>query len=199
MLIRLLSSAAAGLAITAGLFYLMHYLIEISEAAVDPRPPLTLAPWGTTIDDTPLVVDEKWQKRIDDPAVPPPVRVTENYTDNMERTRIPLANTVPGASISRLFGPGMVDSGLMTVVTVRPSYPAAASRRGIEGHVIVEFDVTRTGTVSNVVVFETSNRIFNRSAINAAKKFRFKPKVVDGVAQMSVGVRRLFTFEMETE
>ena len=73
----------------------------------------------------------------------------------------------------------------------------AASSRGLEGHVVVQFDVTAMGTVVNAVVVDTSSRIFNKSALDAIKKFRFKPKIIDGVAQESFGLQRLFTYEME--
>ena len=73
----------------------------------------------------------------------------------------------------------------------------AASSSGLEGHVVVRFDVTAMGTVVNAVVVDSSSSKFNRSALDAIKKFRFKPKVIDGVPQESLGLQRLFTYEME--
>src|SRR5690606_4447136 len=53
---------------------------------------------------------------------------------------------------------------------VAPEYPVTAARRGIEGHVILEFTVTRTGTVSDVIVVESSHALFNRAALEAARE-----------------------------
>jgi protein TonB len=71
------------------------------------------------------------------------------------------------------------------------------STRGIEGWVTVQFDVLPDGTVGNVTVIESSNRSFERSAIQAAGRFRFKARVVDGVPQTSTGVQYRFRFELD--
>jgi len=83
------------------------------------------------------------------------------------------------------------------MIKVQPSYPARAAQSGLEGYVIVQFDVRADGTVENAVVLESSNQVFERSALKAASRFRFKPRVVDGVALSTRGVRNLFRFEME--
>ena len=199
MLARILSSAIAGLTITAGLLYLMHYLIEISEAALDPRPPFILEPWGRTMDDSDVIVDEKRPERIAPPVVLPPLPSETEPGETYTAVRVRPLITHPS---TRSLTPsifGYSDGALINIIAVKPNYPTAASSRGLDGQVIVQFDVTAMGTVTNVVVIESSSRLFNRPAINAAKKFRFKPKVVDGVPQESHGVQRLFTFEMEED
>ena len=52
------------------------------------------------------------------------------------------------------------------------------------------------GSVTAVRVVESSDRVFERAALDAAKRFRYKPRVVDGVPQPVSGVRYLFRFEM---
>ena len=160
MFTRILSSAAAGLTITAGLFYLMHYLIDVSEGAVDPRPPIRLAPWGRTIDDSAVVVNEKRPERIRAPEVLPqfPENTDPDETVTGVRVRPTAADPVAGWVTPSVFG--YTDGALINIIAVRPNYPTAASSRGIEGHVIVQFDVTAMGTVTNVVVVESSSRLF---------------------------------------
>ena len=197
MFTRILSSAIAGFTITAGLLYLMNYLIDISEAVEDPRPPIRLAPWVSNIVETPIAAIEKRPDRIPPPdVIPNPVENT-NADDKVTGIgRWPTAaDPVREFLTPTVFG--YPDGALINIISVRPNYPASASNRGIEGQVIVRFDVSEMGTVINVVVVESSNRLFDRSAIEAAKKFRFKPKVIDGVPQISFNVQRLFTFEME--
>ena len=197
MLTRIVSSAAAGLTITAGLLYLMHYLIEISEAAVTPQREKIDLVWHRTIEDTPIMQDESRPPRpnppLEEPRNRPPTGLDEEF---IPIGPLPVVDTPTGTAL-RPTAIKNTDGGLMTIVAVQPVYPQAARERGLEGHVIVRFDVTEMGTVSNVVVIESSSRLFNRAAINAAKRFRFKPQIVDGVPQISYGVRRLFTFEME--
>ena len=96
--------------------------------------------------------------------------------------------------------PGLVPDGpLVAMVRVRPVYPAAAAQRELSGYAVVQFDVLTDGTVANVAIVESSNRIFESSSIRAAQKMRFKPKVIDGVPQVSTGVQYRFTFEMDVE
>jgi protein TonB len=52
---------------------------------------------------------------------------------------------------------------------------------GKEGWVKVAFTITARGTVTDAVVVESKpRRLFNRSALTAIRKWRFKPQVVDG-------------------
>jgi protein TonB len=80
---------------------------------------------------------------------------------------------------------------------VKPTYPPVAAARGLEGHVLVQFDVLSNGTVSNISVVESSHALFERAAIAAARSFRFKARVVDGVPLLSTGVQYQFRFELE--
>ena len=91
----------------------------------------------------------------------------------------------------------MSDGPLVALVRVEPTYPARPRAQGLEGFVIVQFDVLADGTVSNVSIVESSSRLFEAAAARAAMRFRFKPRVVDGVALTTSGIQNLFRFEME--
>ena len=63
---------------------------------------------------------------------------------------------------------------------------------------LLEFIVTATGAVENPTVIESQpSGIFDRSAINAALKFKYKPKVVNGEPISVAGVRNRITFELQ--
>jgi protein TonB len=68
---------------------------------------------------------------------------------------------------------------------------------GLGGFVIVEFDVTENGQTTNAVIAESSHRVFEKAALNATDRLRYKPRVVDGLAVATTGIRYRFTFEME--
>ena len=77
-------------------------------------------------------------------------------------------------------------------------YPRRALQRGIEGFVIVEFTVTTSGSVRDPVVVEANPAgIFEQAAMDAALKFKYKPRVVNGVATEVGGVQNRITFQME--
>ena len=84
-------------------------------------------------------------------------------------------------------------SDLIPLVRIEPRYPSRAARRGIEGWVKLAFTITEEGTVEDVKIVEAEpNRIFDRAASKAVRKWRFRPRIVDGkpVARSAVQVLR---------
>lgn len=76
-----------------------------------------------------------------------------------------------------------VVSGVVPLVRVPPRYPPRAANRHIEGSVTVEFTISTTGTVTDAVVIDAEpDDIFNDAALTAIEKWKFKEKVVNGVA-----------------
>jgi len=63
--------------------------------------------------------------------------------------------------------------------------------------VIVEFIVTKNGSVRDAIVIEAKpENIFNQAAMDAALKFKYKPRVVDGVAMEVAGVQNKISFQI---
>jgi protein TonB len=93
-----------------------------------------------------------------------------------------------------------VTSEALPIVQVSPRYPISAAQSGKEGYVILEFDITEKGTVSNVKVLDANpKRIFNKSAIQAIKNWKYKPKMEEGVpvVQPNQQVQLDFTLEQQ--
>jgi protein TonB len=90
----------------------------------------------------------------------------------------------------------MGDGPLVTLYRVSPVYPMIAERKGLEGFVTVRFDVNELGAVENVVVVESSNAVFNKSAVAATYRFKFKPRNFDGEPQANSGLQNLFRYRM---
>ena len=95
------------------------------------------------------------------------------------------------------FVPGLGDGPLVALVRVQPSYPARAQARELEGYAVVEFTVLPDGTTTGHRIVESSHTVFEVPSIRAAERFRYKPRVVDGVPQATRGVRNVFRFEMD--
>ncbi|MEQ1601871.1 MAG: energy transducer TonB [Methylophilaceae bacterium] len=51
-------------------------------------------------------------------------------------------------------------------------YPAQAQRLNLSGNVVVEFTVDANGSIKNVNVLKSSNKVFNNAATNAVAKFQ---------------------------
>ncbi len=91
----------------------------------------------------------------------------------------------------------IAEGDYLPIVRVAPVYPARAQSRGLEGYVDMSFTVTSTGTVIDpIVVFSTSG-LFERAASRAVLKFKYKPRVVDGIPVNVPGVKTRITFKME--
>ena len=197
MMKRYLSSAPIGFAVTLGLLYAMHVLIDSGEAAfVQPREADLLGWIAEPPKDDPPLVDEL-PERINPPEIPPNLQPPTTHESGDRRIVVTPGPTDPTPTGGIEFSPYNSDGPLVHMVRVQPTYPAIAESRGIEGFVTVRFDVTPEGLASNVTVVESSHGIFEKAAIKAAQKFRFKPKVVDGTPVATAGVGYRFRFEMK--
>ncbi len=197
MVKRYLSTAPIGFAVTLGLLYAMQILIDSGEAVLKPPRDVDMLGWiaQPPIEDPPRV--DRPPERISPPADPPrlPPPTSPEPADRGVFVAPGPADPPPAGSVE--FNPYNSDGPLVHMVRVQPAYPPIAASRGIEGFVTVRFDVTPEGLASNVTVVESSHAIFERAAVKAAHKFRFKPKVVDGTAVASTGVVYRFRFEMD--
>jgi protein TonB len=90
------------------------------------------------------------------------------------------------------------DSDIIPLVRVLPQYPPRAMSQGTEGWVLVEFTISAAGTVKDPVVIDSyPSSIFNRAMLRAIRKWKYKAKIVDGVAVERTGVRVRQIFELE--
>jgi protein TonB len=63
--------------------------------------------------------------------------------------------------------------------------------------VLLEFAINEIGQAMNPVVVESDPRgIFDRSAINAVKKWKYRPMIEDGKPAVRPGVRQLISFQI---
>ena len=85
-------------------------------------------------------------------------------------------------------------SELTNLYRVNPEYPLTASQRHKKGWVEVDFVVTENGNVRNARVLNSSRGLFERNALDAVSKWRFKPVIEDGrPVPINASVR--FTFQ----
>lgn len=103
-----------------------------------------------------------------------------------------------------------LDLGIPPIFKVNPVYPRRAQERNIEGYAIVNFTISKKGTVKDPYISEGKCRsmynrggeyancsMFNSVSIKAAKKMKFNPVVVDGVAVEVPDQMHMFSFELE--
>jgi protein TonB len=72
-----------------------------------------------------------------------------------------------------------------------PVYPRGAERRGIEGHVIVEYTVTSEGEITDAIVLEAAPEgVFDAAAVQAVQKWRYEKSGAE-----SKGLQTKLTFQ----
>lgn len=94
-------------------------------------------------------------------------------------------------------GGGMSDRGALPLVRVEPQYPPQAAKRGLEGWVQLRFTITTAGSVDDVSVVKSSNRVFERAAMDAVRKWKYEPQKKSGTAVATAGVDVVLRFKME--
>ncbi|RYA24159.1 hypothetical protein CRU96_04495 [Malaciobacter halophilus] len=88
-------------------------------------------------------------------------------------------NSLNGAQIE--LGSNLLDANMLTAITrVNPRYPRRAKIRRKEGFVQLAFKIDSSGFVSDVKVMKSNPEgVFERAAIKAMKRWRFKPSKDD--------------------
>ncbi len=197
MTARYAFSIALGAVVTFGLLFIMQLLIATGQDALTETQSFRLGDFVRV--ERNEVIDTKKDKpeKPPEPELPPdmPSPDMSNNLDNVLGVSISAPTINANLNVGRI-GFGVNDGEYLPIVKVAPIYPSRALSRGIEGYVIVEFTVTRTGTVRDVFVVESTSSLFERAATTAALKFKYKPRVIDGEPVEVTGVRNKITFEI---
>jgi len=89
-------------------------------------------------------------------------------------------------------GNPLAEGDVLPIVRINPQWPREALVEGIEGYVIVEVTIAADGSVRGVVVMESvPRRLFDRNVIRAVLKWKFKPRIVNGVPVERKAIQRL--------
>jgi periplasmic protein TonB len=200
VLVRLASFAIGSALITAALLWMMQYLIVTGVQAVTEDHTFRFVDFVRVQRDERVQTKEERVERSPEAQAPPTMQPERQFDDI---DGIGTGAGVIGVSAPRishevnLGREGFFSDGdYMPIVQVAPQYPRRAADLGLEGFVILEFTVTREGTVRDPRVLQSSHEIFDRSAIDAVLRFRYRPRVIDGEPVEVPGVRFRITFEI---
>ena len=198
MIIRYSVSTILGVAVTFGLFFVMQSLIATGERANTELQSFQLDDF-VRVEREELVETRKDKpEKPPEPEARPDIPRPDSLEDSFDSIKVSLSRPrIDVRSNIGAVGFGVSDGELLPIIVVAPVYPIRAARRNLEGYVLVEFTVTRTGNVKDVVVLESSNPLFERPAIVAVSKFKYKPRVVDGEPVEVTGVTNKINFAVE--
>lgn len=191
---RTLISALLAAGVTFGLFLFMFKLISSGGNNNEELEAIAGIHFGPVdIPDEVMTKDRRIPKKPPPPKDPPPP--PKMQISKMEQTvqNMPVLD-LPNLDIPVTAGEGMYignfasidkteEGDIIPIVVIRPMYPRDAALKGQEGWVKIEFTITAIGTVKSPRVIDANPpRVFNREALRAILKWKFKPRVIDGVA-----------------
>ncbi|MCF8473196.1 MAG: energy transducer TonB [Emcibacter sp.] len=200
MILRYTLSVIFALLITFALFWGMQYLIATGSNNKDSRIE------GHKVEIGEVRAAQEIEQKIRKPDKPedseqPPENLDLDMDTSVDTVNTGIeiggARVVAEVNVGGTGGFAASDGDYLPIVKVAPIYPRRAAERGLSGYVILEFTVTKLGTVTDVKVIESTNSVFDSAAVKAALKFKYKPKVVDGEPIDVAGVLHKITFELE--
>lgn len=198
-MVRYVIGVVLSIIITVALFYMMQVLIANDDNILEEGSKVRITDFVRLQDDQEVATKVRKPKPPPPPDEPPPTAPKQTFDSTASTMGVDVSAVQVKVDLN-VGGTGgfSSDGEYLPIVKVAPVYPRRAQTRGIEGYVIVEFTVTKLGSVVNPVVVEAQPPgIFDNAALQAALKFKYKPKVVDGEPIDVAGVRNRITFELE--
>jgi protein TonB len=198
MTARYAFSIALGAVVTFGLLFLMQILIATGRGALSDTTSFRITDFVRVERNEVIETRKDKPEKPPEPEIPPDMPLPSNADsiDNAMAVSMSAPSLDANITVGGI-GFGASDGEYLPIVKVAPVYPSRALSRSLEGYVIVEFTVTRTGTVQDVFVVESTSTLFEKAATDAALKFKYKPRVIDGEPVEVPGVRNKISFEIQ--
>lgn len=202
MIFRVLIAGLLGVSVTFGLLLVMQQLIATGNRTLDESETLHFVDFvRVPRDETTRTKDRKPERPPKPEQPPPPVEEQQQRLDpDLTQSDVNFGTGRVEANLDVQAGLGLsvADGDYLPIVKVAPTYPRRAQSRGIEGYVILEFTVDKSGKVTNPRVVEAEPPgIFDHAALEAVKKFKYKPRIVNGEPIEVPGVMHKITFQLE--
>lgn len=196
-MVRSFSSFLIAIFVTLGLISAMYALIKMKEPDLGESsgiklPEFTFIPKNEDVETITAKPD-----RPDEVQEAPDIPESEIVPDDVELDASLALGAVKIGINTSTKGFNSNDGEYLPIFRAPPIYPRRAQERGLCGWVDLEYTVTAAGGTKEVIVLQSSSRMFERNAIKAAEKYKYKPRQVGGKAVDVPGVRIKVTFEMD--
>jgi protein TonB len=190
--LRYLSALLFGVLISFGLFFLMQSLIDSGEQHKNASAEGQIMDFIRIREDETLSIKDRRKpqkpKPPKEPPRPPKLIVEKQVKPTMNRIKIEIPNIdLPsiaggGPFLGNWAGNPLAEGDVLPIVRIDPQWPREALVEGIEGYVVVEVTIGADGSVKDVRVIQSEpRRMFDRNVIRAVLKWKFKPRIINGV------------------
>jgi len=202
---RYLAAAAASGIVVLSMFALIQGLIA-RDGGVQLAPARSVGFSRLPRNDVPRV-EPRQAPRKPEPPTRSPAFLQAAELSAIQVPVVPLQNALPALAIAPTSAAGPVlrsdgyssgaDGDIVALVRDTPRYPHEALMNRTEGWVEIEFTIARDGSVKDpVVVAAQPDRVFERDALRAIARWKFKPSVVGGVT-VERRARQIIEFSLD--
>ena len=182
------------------LFALMITLIKTSEVPVANNNTLNMVNFIREKRDRNLRLEDIKPEPPPQPAEPPPPAALKIESMDLtgESFAISEQPVMESFSLEPGLGIGERDGEYLPIYRVPPQYPRKALFDRVEGWVVVEFTIGTQGEVKSPRVVDANPRgIFDQAALDAVRRFRFKPRSIAGTPVEVQGVQNRIRFKLK--
>jgi protein TonB len=199
MIPRYAISLLSGVLVTFTLLWIMQVLIATGKRAIVDEADINLGDFIRVKKEEVVRRDEDEPEKPPEIDEPPPDTPPQQTDDLDTSATISIGGPAGKLQLGKMGGGriGLGDGDYLPIVKVAPIYPRRAQTRGLEGQCLVEFTVDTTGAVKDAFVVECTSSLFQKASVNAVLKFKYKPRVIDGVAEEVPGIQHIITFKLE--
>lgn len=183
--LALLASAA----FTLGLFWVMHRMVSGPAELQGADQERTVVDFVRLKQDSQTELKERRKPEPPKPQKPKlPQESVSQQNVAVQQLPFQTPQISPDLSVSQqsllgdaVVGMGFGDGDVVPLVRMDPVYPQRAKQQKIEGYVTAALQINPEGTVESVEIIDAKPRgVFEREAIRALYRYKFKPKMENG-------------------
>ncbi len=201
--VRMLVSFGFAWGVTFALFYLMQSLIGVEAKRDESKAPKVVDFVRVVKSEIVKQKEREAPKKVALDDTPPPPDMSTDSSTSLDADSIGVAAVVDdsgGGDGEGAGGLGIMnaDGDAVPLVRVPPQYPERAAQQGKEGRVLVEFTITRSGSVKDAkVVAAEPPGIFDSAAVKSVLQWKYNPKVENGKPVEQRGMRTSVVFKLD--
>lgn len=201
-MIRTIVSLLLSAVVTFGLLAFMAYLVRLGEPRVSEAAKAVQLVINPPIQESETRRKVRFKPIQPPPDTPPrPAAIQPEVLDQTDHIAFDMPNVELESSDALVTRPSALltkEGDATPIVRIEPRYPMSAARNGTEGYVLLSFSINKVGGVEDVVVIESEpGRVFDKEARRALRRWKYKPKIVNGIAQKQINQIVQIDFSLE--
>lgn len=200
--VRMLVSFGLAWGVTFALFYLMQGLIGVEGKLDESKAPKVVDFVRVVKSEIVKQKSREAPKKVTLDETPPPPDMSTDSSTSLDADAIGVAAVMEdGGGDGQgggILGIMNADGDAVPLVRVPPQYPERAAQQGKEGRVLVEFTITKSGSVKDAkVIAAEPPGLFDSAAVKSVLQWKYNPKIQNGKPVEQRGMRTSVVFKLD--